>query len=739
MTLGACSKDRVAPPDPSPIATTTDPGRIEISAELDESFALDMEDQDNLRALSIYQKDNDGNGVDADDPFTFDIDIAKYGTKKMHLFLRRRGSTHITSVFAPVTITKNANGRYSMKAVLENVVPAGGLSFASGEWYICGFWGGGDQPATTATSSLVHRVEEVKPVSPYRLGDKMEMDIPLGFPWTKITGVQKGPVFLMQHFDLKIRPMGIVLSLRLNNRTQYEVDLESLDKEMTGFALGGTFDISSTVDTDLTSGSFPKFRPFPSGVNNKDNETVNILPRRLSLNSGSKAGMPIYMWMMPTDVPPSTSTSPKRFLTFTFVSVERTTMDATLNPKDRFNMHGVGKLRDRYVIDLEFKRVPSNSKYFIKEAKIKSGLMITEYFINGYTINGKDLRYKDVREPNFHGYVELYNPNLDPILLENYALAKITNLRRTFVNEEDGTTYPGRSYGFFHPFAIDRYSEWETGKFVGHPEGRADLHADSKTQSHKAVLISLQLKNNAKSSFQPNSLGFRSPKETASGAIEPLLQADASNDDRVERVRFLKGGLDSDGKARLQGGKTMLLLGNAYLETGNPSDIPYYKYEYYNYKDKRWEYGNFPPTHKISPTDWSRIVGGNECQIVVALDNYIQRDAYALYKDAGVMNIGWSDALFIVQKHPKDNTRRRVVDATSAHPFARVDNWLEFSQKVALINDNPRARSHFRVRTVAQRMPEFLNFDYPQWYSVPFEGTIPTTVVSPGRRSAASF
>lgn len=710
-----------------------DPGRIELSATLDESFDLDLGDDDNLRALDIYQRDANRDGrVDAKEAFTFDIDIEKYKGKKMHLFLKRKGASTVTTLFAPVVITKTPQGRYQMKAVLEHVQAQGGLDFSQGEWYISGFWGGGTQQESPASEQerLRHTVAEVRPVSPLNLGDKVEMDIPLGFPWTRITGKQMGPVYLMQNFDLRIRPMGVLLSLRLENRTRYMADIESLDKEMFGFAFGGYFDVSNVSDTDLTGGRFPAFKP--SLNENVNNETVNILPRQLSLASTQKATMPIYMWLMPTEE----VASGDHALTFTFVSKKRTTMDADLYATDRFQTNGLGEFYDRYVIDLSFRKTPTNSQYFIKDVKIKSGLMITEYFMNRHRIDLSSSWYSNVREPNFYGYVELYNPNLDPIQLEHYALARISNLRRT-ITLSDGTKKPGANYCFFHPFAMERYTAWEKIGYDGHPSGTADRRADQYTKSNQALLISLQLQDGAKSSFQPNSLGFLSKLETKQG-IQERLVAIPDNDNRTERVRFLKGAPASGRKAQLEGGKTMLLLGNGFIERGDPANIPDYSYYY----DRTGEYLTLKPQHRFKQEDWDKVVANPECQIIVALDNYQDRAAYPIYPKSGVLNLNWSDALILVQKHPRDQKRRRMVDATSVNPFARVDNWTEFVEKVTLTNDERVGFAHFRVRTVAQRMPEFLNFSEKQWHSVYFwnrtSGSTTADIdarVSPGKRS----
>ena len=95
----------------------------------------------------------------------------------------------------------------------------------------------------------------------------------------------------------------------------------------------------------------------------------------------------------------------------------------------------------------------------------------------------------------------------------------------------------------------------------------------------------------------------------------------------------LREGLTS-GKAMLSGGKTMLLLGNAFLESGDPSNIPYYWYQ-----DRWGNRGNYTPEYKLATADWNRIKNSDECEIIVALDNYTDKNEYTHSKGAGVMNL----------------------------------------------------------------------------------------------------
>lgn len=192
----------------------------------------------------------------------------------------------------------------------------------------------------------------------------------------------------------------------------------------------------------------------------------------------------------------------------------------------------------------------------------------------------------------------------------------------------------------------------------------------------------------------------------------------------------------------------MILLGNGYLErTGN-----------YVYREPG-TYRNLERKHADNDLDYiadlrvkplpealvTRLWYDDECQIIVAVDNYKDKstnpnniDYLSIYRGAGVMNLGWHDALFIVQKHKNNPSRRRIVDATSANPFARVNNWTQFVAKVTLASETDAGWPHFRVRTVAQHLPEFLNFSEKQWHPALYTGTIPAKV-SPGRRSAVGL
>lgn len=756
--LASCSKDHISPEQPQTEVAMGAPASLALAGGLNISFGsggqtpideLDASTDDSARALDIFQK--------PDESFSFEINIEKYKNEKIQLFLRKAGSTDVTSILAPVKITQLPNGQYHMRIEMENVRPVGAADFTTGEWFITGFWGGGEQEA--AANSTKHKVKDVSPNSPENVGDKVEMGIPLGFPWTKIVAVRKGSTVLLKHEDLKIQPMGVLLCLTPNNRTVDEIDLTKIDRELQGFAIGGYFDVSSAP----IEGEFPKFeRGF---AENTENASAPVLPYNISIPSGRKASKPIYLWAIPTE-----DATTNYVMSFSFLSKERTSKDANINPADQFDTNGIATFTDRYTIDYTFANRPKHSQFFIKEMKIRTSPMITEYFINRVR-NGEVRHYVDVQgylqedpalnDPYFYGYVEIYNPNLDGIDLSNYALCRIANIRNSTLNSS-GTRVAsyGPNFPYFHAMARKKFV---AGGSTG-DKGTADRNGDETTESNKALLLSLQLKDGQKSSFQPNSLGFKSRIETGLDEVTEAPVSLADNDDRIERVKFYKGGLTNN-KAILKGGKTMLVLGNGFLETDTRS------YTYYNRTSRRTErrahsdntLSNIADLRvKGLPQDvYTELTSNASCQMIVAVDNYKDKstnyfyndnvkeyrgedlitaagiDYYAVHSGSGVMNLGWHDALFIVQKHKSNSKRRRIVDATSANPFARVNNWKEFAYKVTLASDTELGKPHFRVRTVAQHLPEFLNFTEKQWHPALYEGTIPPKV-SPGRRSAAN-
>lgn len=748
--LASCSKEHSNPEQPQTEVAMGAPASLTLAGGLNISFGsggqtpideLDASTDGNARALDVFQK--------PDESFSFDINIEKYKGEKMHLFLRKTGSSAVTSVLAPVTVTKLPTGKYHMRVEMENVRPVGATDFTTGEWFITGFWGGGEQETTA--NNTKHKVKDVSPNSPDNVGDKVEMGIPLGFPWTKITAVQKGATVLLKHEDLKIQPMGVLFCLTPNNRTIYDIELAKLDKELQGFAIGGYFDVSAAP----VEGKFPTFNK--GFAENIDNIGVEVLPYNIPIASGQKASKPIYLWAIPTE-----ETATDYVMSFSFMSKERTSMDAGIDPVDQFSTNGLGKFTDRYPIDYTFGTKPKHGEYFTKEMKIRTSPMITEYFVNrvrNHTVRpyiATDGVYNYLRgeeainDPYFYGYVELFNPNLDGINLENYALARIANIRKINRNDSGVITGYGPNYPYFHPMAQDKFTaSGSTGS-----TGTADRNADSDTESHKALLLSLQLKNNVKSSFQPNSLGFKSQFETTSRKIEEAQVAVPANDNRIEKVRFFKGGLTNN-KAVLQGGKTMLILGNGYLEQEKRPDYIYTANNTSNtrrlHTSNKLDYIADTRVKALPRKVADGLMADNQCQMIVAVDNYMDgtqnrgvdgsapgTDFYAIYYGAGVMNLGWHDALFIVQKHKNNSKRRRIVDATSANPFARVNNWTAFAGKVTLASETQTGRAHFRVRTVAQYLPEFLNFSETQWHPAYYDGgqgVIPR-VASPGRRSA---
>ena len=206
----------------------------------------------------------------------------------MHLFLRKVGGQAITTVFAPVKLAKSSDGGYTMAIQVKNLTAQGGEDFATGEWYVAGFWGGGSQEeqALVEKDRLAHKVAVVAPISPNNIGDAVSMDIPLGFSWTRLTQVTESGSLRLENRNLKIRPMGVLLSVILENRTKYTADIVALDKEMTGVSSGGRFDFTGVTDNDLRQGEFPAFRP--AVTDNTNNESVKVLPAKLQIPSGAK-------------------------------------------------------------------------------------------------------------------------------------------------------------------------------------------------------------------------------------------------------------------------------------------------------------------------------------------------------------------------------------------------------------------------------------------------------------------
>lgn len=206
----------------------------------------------------------------------------------------------------------------------------------------------------------------------------------------------------------------------------------------------------------------------------------------------------------------------------------------------------------------------------------------------------------------------------------------------------------------------------------------------------------------------------------------------------------------------------MLVLGNGFINTqGETGGFTFWNgtawvttYQ----KDNTLAKIADPRVTPLPQNVYDKILKDDECQMVVAVDNFLDKstnpgsgtsngmpagsDYYSIFSGAGVMNLGWHDALFIVQKHKSNGKRRRIVDATSANPFGRKNNWTEFAAKVTLASESDTGWPHFRVRTVAQHLPEFLNFTEKQWYPVYYReaktGKIPSKT-SPGRRSAQGF
>lgn len=633
--LAACAKDSGQPTAVEQQAPKGEWINLDIDSEFD--LLKVAQDEDTLRALQIGQ---DANKVPH-------IKLPLGNSTKLRVFLRKagqQGNDATTTAVLPAEITYNNKTRkYRISAKGPVQLQNAGDKFSQGEWYISAIWG---KNAEDMTKPLRHTLASQFPINTKNLSmdQPTEVEVPVVAPWTRIdNSLRKGET--LTSLSLQFRPLGVLLALKLGNGTVYPVEIANLKAGFSGFTVNGELSVENVSDQDLRNGSMPQLIP-------GDSEEQPISPETLILQPFDNNVSPIYIWFYPTE---DTNEDAGYEVSFALSSAKRGTMDTRLEAKDRFQSEKADpEFQDFYTVDYTFSKKPEHGTYYVKDYKLRSQLTITEYFLQQY--DGRP-----------YGYVELYNPNVDPIVLENYGLIRIV----------DGETY-------------GKPSSQRNGYLF--PQMTSISGNDGTT--HRALVLSLALQNNRKSPWTPNSLGINSVDDVKNGHPRAPMNHDYGL--RVERVRFVKERATKLGdKYTLQGGRTMLVLMSGHMAAGSTLQDPVPR-------DK-----NAP----AFPEYINQAFNKGYCQYVVAIDNpYSSTSNNAM--DRGVMHMSNLDALALVQKHNKTQKRRRGVDASSLNNLMNLErgSWGFYRDKVAT------DESHFRARTAVQFTSDSHTHTYRQWY-----------------------
>ncbi|MDY5857958.1 MAG: hypothetical protein SPK09_01830 [Porphyromonas sp.] len=642
MGGASCAQDEALQTELTQAVPAQKPQGARIDLAVDSEFDLaDLPgDEETARSLQLGQE----NGIPH-------IKLP-LGDSQLRVFLRKIGATDATttSAYIPAKVSyDDTSKRYRIVAKGAVQLQSASDRFDQGEWYIAAIWDGASPTApTTEAERLSHRLTTLQPINAtgITMDNPLSIQVPVVSKWTRIDNSLSGGTTLTK-LDLEFRPLGVLLALNLTNQTVYPVNVSYVTAGFTGFAVDGSLTVEGVDDQKLRDGASLEL------VNSTNTERF-ITPSPVTIQPFEDVNAPVYMWLYP-----KSGATAGHEISFSFASDRRTAMSSELNAKDQFGANFRNSFQDFYTVDFAFDVVPKNGTYFVKDYGLRSQLTITEYFLNRY--NNKS-----------YGYVEIYNPNTLPVVLENYALIRVMD-ERDATNEYMGHYYPQRTS-------------------IG----------DTSGQTHKTSVLSLGMKPGA-SPWVPNSLGINGRYDIEAGA--PTAPMSVSYPAQ-EQVRMIKSRPTyKDGKYTLDAGQTMLVLFSAHMAAGSTLQDPV-------------------PGDKNAlalPEYINQAFDKGYCQYVVVLNNPTSDAGNYLAEtnspDAGVLNIGPLDALALVQKHQGNQKRRRGVDATSLTGLMYLGNgnWPFYRANVAT------GGVHFRGRSAAQKTSDSHFHSYEQFFQARLE------------------
>lgn len=637
MGAASCGQDEALQTGITQTAPAAQPQGARIDLAVDSEFDLaDLPgDEETARSLQLGQE----NG-------TPHIKLP-LGDSQLRVFLRKIGGTDATttSAYIPAKVSyDDATKRYRIVAKGAVQLQSAADRFDQGEWYIAAIWDGASPKApTTEAERLSHKLPALKPINAtgVTMDNPVNVQVPVVTKWTRIDNSLSGGTTLTK-LNLEFRPMGVLLALNLTNQTVYPVNVSSVTSGAKGFSLDGDLTVQGVDDQKLRDGASLAL------VNSTDEEKL-ITPSAITIQPFQDVDAPVYLWLYP-----KSDAAAGHEISFSFASDKRTAMSPELDPKDQFGSDFRNKFQDFYTIDFTFGTVPQNGTYFVRDYGLRSQLTITEYFFNPY--NNKS-----------YGYVEIYNPNTLPVVLENYGLIRIMD-ELDATNNRQGHYYPQKT-----------------------------SILDTSGQTHRTSVLSLGMKPGA-SPWSPNSLGINSYNDVAAGAAPAPMSVSYP---AQEQVRMIKSRPTyKDDKYTLEGGQTMLVLFSGHMAAGSTLQDPVPG-------DK---------SARALPEYINQAFDKGYCQYVVVLNNPTSDAGNYLSAtnspDAGVMNIGIYDALALVQKHQGNQQRRRGVDATSLTSLMYLGdgNWPFYRANVAT------GAIHFRGRSAGQKTSDSHFHSYEQYY-----------------------
>lgn len=567
-----------------------------------------------------------------------------------------------------------------------------GQSFASGEWYISGVYGA--TAGATDPRVFVHNADKARL---YTSDDsKVELtDVSLVIPWTRVytkanpsataqADVNKAsmdplPSTLGRNFDLRLKPDGVLMRIRPVSNIIEHTLITGIRLKSQDLIMGThTYEKPTSVSLDdLTNGAYPKVSSVSqySGVDltrtDKYQAAQNVALGKI-LPRGDYGNIELFAWGFPVE---GAENDPSKVTGAWIVSqgynhpsrggsrwtpsrevVDDGTSDGDVTDRDPKDMRfftanaqqGIqpeyisAKWGARKLYQTVKKQKYERGKVYLMLPRLESDLQITE-------------RYTHVQDPasgNRYSVIEIHNPTLRDINLNDYGLARVA------VTGYDDAVNPVLWSGTFGTTSRPK-TDYTLGKIYAFPNVTTQFCGGGKledndtpfenietfatalvlpfTSLHTSANIGMTIQG-TKSMYGPTDKA--APQYNIVGSANmPEYQGQY-----VDYTALLGGTTPYDVTGArpniLAPGQTMIILSGGYLDRSKFASAS----------------GN--KTTDNIPTFFADIKKGIQtgfCKYVVAMNNAKDENAAPMSPDAGVTSFGNYDIPLLFKRRPMPN------------------------------------------------------------------------------------
>lgn len=593
-------------------------------------------------------------------------------------------------------------GQYTFKLNVE-VNLQEGQSFATGEWYISGVYGS----TNTNPSVFTHNPTDAKF---FTIGtNTVEMPgVSLVIPWTRIytkaqpsiddtdksldKGVgatamgQLGPK-LGRNFGLKLKPDGVMLRVRPVSNILDNVLITTIRMRTQELVMGThTYEKPTTVDlADLTGGAYPAVTSV-SSTSDADLEVMDKYQgvathaQGYIVPAGDYGRLEMFVWGFPkagveTDESKRTAiwVVSQGFRTTRWNSqtkvVDDKTSDGTIEPRAaedvKFFTNNTNQgiqaqyISERWGQRQLYQKVKKQAfkrgNLYLLLPRVESDLQITERYSH----------VQDAATGTRYGVIEIYNPTLREIDLNEYGLARVALtgydnatvptlgdfLRNTQPSATDAGRFTniniGEMYAFpvvtepYHNPAVTKEASFT--KNTPLPDANASRLASALvlplTGKYSSASVGMYI--NGSAAMYPSPTHAEAPKTVVTGSTDksdyPARYTDYTTALGGAQAYDTSGGRPNI----LAPGQTMIILTNGYLNSASFTDVASNK-----------NASNIPTFF----ADIKKAVDMGYCKYVVAMNNAKSEAAAPLSADAGVMTLGSYDIPLLLKRKTTTGT-----------------------------------------------------------------------------------